>query len=194
MAAAARGVPNLEADVLTENRPMQAVLHHRGDVTIDDSDDFTVVRLAIGAASGATPTWPASPGQRVLVEIPGGRWPHGGAAHRAGIEVLSCGVRDSTCPALQGRPCPLAAGADLIVVALPPSDKRTQALLAAHARLHPDVPIVVQGTSKRPAGARGRRDGHDAACSLHAGSSAAEAIAVLRQVLGDADGATPSEP
>ena len=196
VAAAARGVPNLEADVLTENRPMQAILHHRGDVTIDDNNDFTVVRLAIGAASGATPTWPASPSRRVLVEISGARWPHGGAAHKAGMDVLSCGVRDSTCPALQGRPCPLAAGADLVVVALPPSDERTQALLAAHARLHPGVPIVVQGMSKRPRGAQrdGGSDGHDAACSLHAGSSAAQAIAVLRQVLGDAEGPTPSEP
>ena len=194
VAAAARGVPNLEADVLTENRPMQTVLHHRGDVTIDDTSDFTVVRLAIGAASGATPTWPASLGRRVLVEIPGGRWPHGGAAHRAGIEVLSCGVREATCPALRGDACPLAAGADLIVVALPPSDERTQALLAAHARLHPDVPIVVQGTSKRQRAPERTHDDEHGACSLHAGSSAAEAIAVLHQVLREAEGTTPNGP
>jgi len=200
VAAAARGVPNLEADVLMENRPMQSVLHHRGDVTIDDNDDFTVIRLAIGAASGPTPTWPSSPGRHVLVEIPGGRWPHGGAAHKAGFEVLSCGVREAGCPALHGRPCPLAAGADVIVVALPPSDARSRALLSAHARLHPDIPLVVQGGPKGGQGAADHAGGPEFRCALHAGSTATEAVAALREVLGDAQSppaeqrATRTEP
>ena len=176
--AAARGVPNLEADILTDNRPMQSVVRHRGHVTVGDGDDFTVVRVAIGAASGHQPTWPSTRGRRLLVEVPGGRWSHGGDAHRAGFEVLSCGGMGQRCPALQGEPCPLAEAADVIVMALPPSDTRSRDLLAAHARLHPGVPIVVQTTAKRAAlDATG--------CSISSGSSAAVAIAAVRRALGD---------
>lgn len=51
--AAAAGVPNLEADVLTVNRPMLAVLRARGSVVMDHHDRG-VVRLLI-ATSGRPP-------------------------------------------------------------------------------------------------------------------------------------------
>ena len=50
-AAAARGVPNLQADILTENARMLAVVSHRGYVTLER--EFSQVRIAIAAAQPA---------------------------------------------------------------------------------------------------------------------------------------------
>ena len=64
--AAARGVPNLEADVLVANGPMLALLRQRGCVVMERAD-WSVVRLLIGAAD--PPSWPAGADvPRVLVE------------------------------------------------------------------------------------------------------------------------------
>ena len=157
-AAAERGVPNLEADVLVTNRRMLTLLRARGYATLP-SDDWVTVRLIVGTA-GRTPVWPGAddkPGQeprpRVLVEAPGGRWHAGEKAAEAGLRVITCsGPRGprSRCPALDGRPCPLAAGADAIVVSHPPDDERWRALVDAHADVHPGVPVCVE---PRPTGA-----------------------------------------
>ncbi len=117
--AAENGIPNLEADILTENRPMQTLVRRRGQVTMGSGDDFSVVRVAIPAASPGRPSWPVTPGRhRLLVEAQGGRWAHAADATRAGFDVLTCGGPNAKCPALEGRACPLAEGADAIVVAL----------------------------------------------------------------------------
>ncbi|HEX6568735.1 MAG TPA: GNAT family N-acetyltransferase, partial [Acidimicrobiales bacterium] len=78
-AAAARGVPNLEADVLATNSPMLSLLRARGYATLQH-DDWVSLRLMVGTA-GHTPVWPRRAGRgsgpagpRVLVEAPGGRW------------------------------------------------------------------------------------------------------------------------
>jgi hypothetical protein len=139
--AAARGVPNLEADVLTENRAMIALARHRGYVT-DGDPDFSVVHLVIGT-SGAGPVWGGPSGRRLLVEKPGGRWAMRRDAVRAGFRVMACGYRGDRCPALRGDPCPLAGEADAIVVAFPRGDVRGEALLKAHERLHGSVPVIV---------------------------------------------------
>jgi hypothetical protein len=47
-AAAARGVPNLQADILVENARMLALVSHRGCVTLER--DASQVRIAIDAA------------------------------------------------------------------------------------------------------------------------------------------------
>jgi hypothetical protein len=175
--AAARGIPNLEADILTENRPMQTVVRSRGVATMGSGEDFSVVRVAIAAASHDRPSWPATPGRRrLLVESQGGRWVHARDASRAGFEVMSCGGPDARCPALEGRPCPLAADADVIVLARPPADERTRELLEAHADLHRGVPVLVQRAAGEPG---------DPACSLRAGSTGAEVVATLRRALGE---------
>jgi len=57
-AAAAHGVPALEADVLMINRPMLAVLRARG-ATVLDRPDGTYVRLLVGTG-GPAPTASAS--------------------------------------------------------------------------------------------------------------------------------------
>jgi hypothetical protein len=140
--AAARGVPNLEADILTENTAMMALARHRGYVT-DGDPDFSVVHLVIGT-TGAGPVWGGPNGRRLLVEKPGGRWASRRDAVRAGFTVMACGYRGERCPALRGDPCPLAEEADAIVMGFPRDDPRGQALLKAHEQLHGSVPVLVE--------------------------------------------------
>ena len=159
-AAAARGVPNLEADVLVANSRMLALLRSRGYATLP-SDDWVTVRLIVGTG-GHTPVWPersthaGSSGPRVLVESRGGRWHAGSEAAAAGLEVITCsGPRGprSRCPVLAGRPCPLAAGADAVVVSHPPDEDEWEDLVEGHARLHPGVPVCVEPRAPRPGAA-----------------------------------------
>lgn len=143
--AAAKGVPNLRADVLVTNRPMLAVLCARGWARVHEND-WSVIRLLVGT-SGTTPTWPDSHGRpRVLVEVPGGRWHAGGAARTAGFDVLECvGPRGAPtcCPALRGEPCPLVVGANVVVVSHPRDDV-WRALAAAHETVHAGVRILIE--------------------------------------------------
>lgn len=160
-AAASRGVPNLEADVLVTNRPMLTLLRSRGYATLESSD-WSSVRLVVGTG-GDVPTWPDRPASgdpsapRVLVEVPGGRWHADAAAREAGLEVMACSgptaTRRPRCPVLAGRPCPLVAEADAVVVSNAPDDDRWHAVLGAHPTLHPGVPVCVEprtGPAGRP--------------------------------------------
>lgn len=148
-AAAAAGVPNLEADVLVTNRPMLELLRSRGTAMMQH-EDVSAIRLLVGTG-GRAPSWPGRHDRpRVLVETPGGRWHAEDAAVAAGMDVLACpGPRrraetPARCPALQGEPCPLVQGADAVVISRPPPEERWQALHEAHARLHPDVPVCIE--------------------------------------------------
>jgi hypothetical protein len=173
-AAAERGVRNLEADILTENRVMLSLVRRRGYVT-DGDRDFLVVHVVIGT-EGHGPVWPSKPhGRKLLVEKPGGRWEGRKRALHAGFDVLVCGLRED-CPALQGRPCPLAEEADAIVVAFPPGDTRGRKLRRAHERLHSSIPVVV--TPSPTGGAR------ETGCQLLSGSPSAELRAQLAEALG----------
>ena len=144
--ARARGITNLQADVLVENQRMLALMRARGYATMDHSERPSIVRLLIGT-SGRTPPWPGTHrAARVLVEAPGGRWHGEGAARAAGFQVLVCpGPRTQVrCPALAGEPCPLASTADLVVDTLSSDTSAGRGLLDAHARLHPGVPVCVE--------------------------------------------------
>jgi hypothetical protein len=151
-AAAARGVPNLEAEVLVVNGRMLSLLRNRGYATLP-SGDWVSLHLIVGTA-GPTPVWPASgPGTpdatrpRVLVETPGGRWHGTPQVEAAGLTVITCsGPRGPRyrCPVLAGRPCPLAAGADAVVLANAPAHEEWGTLVESHARLHPGVPVLVE--------------------------------------------------
>jgi hypothetical protein len=145
--AAGRGVANLQADVILDNRRMLTVMRARGYATMDHSTCPAVVRAVIGT-TGRVPTWPPANGRpRVLVEVAGGRWHHEAAARAAGLQLLVCpGPLSpwSHCPAVAGRPCPLAAGADVIVDAVPSDDALGTALFEAHGRLHSAVPLCVE--------------------------------------------------
>jgi hypothetical protein len=144
--AAANGVPNLEADVLTVNGPMLALLRSRGCVVMEH-EGWSVVRLLIGTAN-RPPTWPGPHDRlRVLVEGPGGRWHAEDEARSAGLQLLMCpgpGDGRRKCPALSGEPCPLAAEADIVVVSHPADDARWHGLLTAHANVHPGVPVCLE--------------------------------------------------
>lgn len=151
--AAARGVHNLRAEILLTNGPMLALVRARGYVTLDHAG-WSSVTVRIGT-EGCTPTWhDRATGGRVLVEASGGRWTGEDQARAAGLHVLVCpgpGAYPAHCPALEGRACPLAADADGIIVVPRPDDPRWTALLDAHARLHPNVPVVVQRGGSDPA-------------------------------------------
>jgi ribosomal protein S18 acetylase RimI-like enzyme len=152
-AAEARGVPDIEADVLVTNARMLALLRSRGYATLA-SDDWMSLRLIVGT-HGRTPVWPYGSlgppdheaGPRLLVEVPGGRWRAGEDARAAGLQVITCSGPSGAhprCPVLAGRPCPLVAAADAVVVANAPDDERWRRLVSAHAGLHPDVPVCVE--------------------------------------------------
>ena len=144
-AAADRGVPNLEADVLETNPPMLAIARARGAIEMP-GDDWAVVRLLLGTGA-ALPSWPGPHDhRRVLIEGPAG--PVASRARRAGDQVLACpgpSHLQVRCPALAGEPCPLASEADQIVIAVPDAEVGAR-LEVAHARVHPDVDVVVAGS------------------------------------------------
>ncbi len=68
-AAAARGVPNLQADIMLGNARMLAVLRHRGYITLH-RDEFSDMRIAIGAAQPARRRQPGNP-DRLGPVVPG---------------------------------------------------------------------------------------------------------------------------
>jgi hypothetical protein len=144
--ARAHGVPNLEADVLMTNGPMLAMLRGRGYAAIPNGD-WSIVRAMIGTA-GPTPTWPAGHHRlRVLVEGAGGHWHAADTVQGEGLEILGCpgpADRRTRCPALAGEPCPLAAGADVIVISRPGDADGWPELRAVHPDLHPGVPVCVE--------------------------------------------------
>jgi hypothetical protein len=115
-AAAARGVPNLEADVLVANGPMLALLRSRGDTTMAPNE-WTTLRLLVGPA-GCTPVWPTGNGAtghsdrpRVLVEVPGGRWQAQSRRGRsAGHRLLRATRRAPAVPGLGWPPLPAGRG------------------------------------------------------------------------------------
>jgi hypothetical protein len=149
--AARSGVVNLQADVLMENRPMLALLRHRGAVDLEH--DAGVVRLSI-ATEGYIPSWPPlGEHPRILVEVAGGRWSGERAAQRAGFALAACPgperLRRGECPVLDGRQCPLAEGADSIVVMLDPDRDETVRLVERHRANSPGLPIFVRGSADR---------------------------------------------
>ena len=61
------------------------------------------------------------------------------------MKVLTCsGPMDRSCPVMVGEPCPLVAGADVVVVADHGPAVAWQRLLQSRARLNPGVPIYFE--------------------------------------------------
>ena len=147
--ARARGVRNIQAEVLITNQRMLALLRSRGVVVMDHQYSPSTVRVAIGAAEG-TPGWPSRAGHpRLLVEAPGAHWRHADEMARHGFQVMACpGPRRGgpRCPALAGHPCPLAEGADVIVMADHSDEDEMARLPEVHRRLHPTVPVCIIAT------------------------------------------------
>jgi hypothetical protein len=150
--AAANGIENLQADVLLENSPMRRILAHRGAVAFEH--DGGSDRLSISTA-GHVPSWP--PGEtrrRVLVEAIGGRWNGEAAASDADVAVAVCRGPSRRqrhgCPVLTGGRCPLADGADAIVVLLDQEDDDTTRIVDAHLVQNPSTPVFVRRTEETP--------------------------------------------
>jgi hypothetical protein len=143
--AAEQGIENLQADVLLENRPMLALLRHRGAIAREHPGGE--VRLSI-STTGHVPSWPPNDGRpRVLVEVPGGRWSGESYAEAAGVQVAVCSGpahRRGSCPALCEGGCPLVDGADAIAVLLDPEDPRTVELIERHHSRRPTTPLFVR--------------------------------------------------
>jgi hypothetical protein len=150
--AAARGVADLEAEILLTNEPMLSLIRARGFATVP-REDWSVLRTVISTdrrpllGARPRPSWPDTGEHlRVLVEGAGARWRAQPAAADAGVELLGCPgpSRSAGCPALVGQPCPLVAGADAVVVNLPPDRDDWNAVREAHAHLHAGVPVCVE--------------------------------------------------
>ena len=146
----AAGIPNLEAEVLITNRRMLALLRPRG-YAASGHDGFHSGRFVI-STSGATPSWPETDDRpRLLVEAAGARWDGEDTAKEDGVQLMVCpgplGRASRRCPVLEGGHCPLADGADAIVMHL--GEPVNAELAGAHARLTPAVPVCVHpiGTS-----------------------------------------------
>ncbi|HEX6419470.1 MAG TPA: hypothetical protein VFZ77_13300 [Acidimicrobiales bacterium] len=150
-AAAARGVANLEIEVMRGDDWLVDLVGTRGRVVLPTGDDWLSARAVVGTAGGS-PVWVA-PRPRVLVESPIGRWHAADAARAAGLSVMICTAPDhggALCPLGEGIPCSLVTGADVVVVSYPPDAPEWDALIAAHRDLHPDVPVCVEGCEGRP--------------------------------------------
>lgn len=116
--AGARGVPNLEAEVLLANRQMLALARARGFVALAH-DEPCVVRLAIGTTEHPA-AWPGpARGPRVLVVGRSSRWPGEEVAAGVGLEVLVWPVDDPLGVAGATPGAALLAGADAVVVVVP---------------------------------------------------------------------------
>jgi RimJ/RimL family protein N-acetyltransferase len=153
--AAASGIKNLQAEVLLENRPMLAILRHHGAVDLEHPDG--VVRVSIGTG-GDVPSWPpADSRHKLLVASASGRWAGEAHAADAGWATAMCRgpIRrgGGGCPVLRGERCPLAEGADAIVVMLDPGEATTEQLLAALREQLPGTPVLaVPGGHRLPDG------------------------------------------
>jgi RimJ/RimL family protein N-acetyltransferase len=143
--AAERGLQNLRADILVENRPMLALAARRGYATWDQPD-WTIVDVTI-ATDGGRPSWPPAHARpRLLVEGCTARWHADAEAWADGWDVVTCagpGARSvPTCPLLDGAPCPLVEGADLVLVATRPNDSSRKPLLEGHVRASSTPPVL----------------------------------------------------
>ncbi len=143
--AADRGVPNLHADVLLLNRPMVAMLRHRGSATVEHPD-LGQVRLVIGTA-GRTPGWaPRRTRPRLLVEGVKGFWWGEQLARDAGFDVRICagpgGVAER-CPLLRGERCPLVDGADAVLAGFRPDEPFGGEIVGRARCAYPGLTIVV---------------------------------------------------
>jgi len=174
-----RGVHNLRAIVLSQNRQMLGLLRSRGFVGLVQ-DDPAVIVVEISTTDDV-PTWSSSDRPRLLVEGASAEWHAAAAAQDAGFEVLVCPMAGTVlrrhCPLQHGRPCRLAAGADVIVAALAPGAASGEDLMASHQRL-PSRPLLVTG---RGAGVEG-------ALEVPLGADPAEIIDPIRQAVRRAGG------
>jgi hypothetical protein len=183
--AAANGVPNIQAEVLVENRPMLRLTRARGQAILDDTD-ATALRVSI-STRGGPPSWPGPRRRpRILIELCAGTCPVERAARAASYEVVGCpgppAGHAERCPLLSGAAdCPLVDGADVVVVVVRPGDERAERILAAHRVRGAGAPVAAEVWPDTAVAAAGA----DPAAVAIPASAAGEAIqAVLRALVG----------
>ncbi len=152
-----RGVPNLQALILIDNRTMLAIAGKRGYAVLGHPDRG-MVRITM-ATAGAIPGWPARQDRptggsrpRVLIETDHSRWIGEQEMVDAGFDIVVCAKAcrtATTCPALRGEPCPLIEGADVVVIDLPDSEQARD-LLHHELLIHPGLQPIL--ASHRRAG------------------------------------------
>ena len=131
--------------------------------------------------SPAVMTVKKRPPWRLLVESPDGAVAISNfdAFHDAGFEITVCGgpMRDAAeCPVVRGEPCPLMAGADVVLFDLDPDRMRRSQVLAAMRRSRPDLPIVVRSTAPAPETASG-------CTTIRAATSVGGQVSALRRAV-----------
>lgn len=152
--AAELDIPNVEAEILTCNRPMRALTRRAGEA-VYPPEDWQTIRVVV-ASSGTAPSWPPASTRRVLVEARSANTPALAELVAHGYDVMACTGRRTgggSCPMLDsGDDCPLARDADVIVVAERDAVRRDE-LVAGHAARHPEVPVVTLDGERPPDGA-----------------------------------------
>jgi len=152
--ASAAGIDNMQALVKTRNRPMLDLIKHRGCAWFDETD-WETTRVTM-ATSGHTPSWPPeAKSPRVLVESPRSRPDVARRVRQGSGTTLICTGFDqagSHCPLHEGEPCPLIAGADVVVLdgqpwpldpdAHHPDTSRSNVLKQTILDVHPDAHVV----------------------------------------------------
>jgi RimJ/RimL family protein N-acetyltransferase len=141
------GIANMQAIVMTDNRPMLALARKRGYAVLGHPD-WGIIRLAM-STSGHQPSWPLrSDKPRVLVETNRSRWVGEETLRQAGFDVTIClGAKGASpqCPVLEGLVCPLVEGADAVIVDFVDDSGTAVALTDAERVVHPDARVIVSG-------------------------------------------------
>lgn len=158
--AAERGVPNIQAVIMTDNRPMLAMAAKRGYAILGHPEGG-LIRITM-ATTGSVPSWPGDHDRpRILVEADRTRWIGEAALAEAGFDVALCATScrgDRSCPVQSGHPCPLIDGADVVIVDLRDGVEAEQ-LVGQERVVHPGIRQIVVDHPDQ--GAEGRRMTND---------------------------------
>jgi GNAT superfamily N-acetyltransferase len=171
--AADRGVANLEAEVLTVNRPMRTLTRNRGEAILPGSD-WQTVRVEF-PTSGRAPGWFATDRPKVLLETRSSPFEmlDDLASDYTVVACAGPSGRPRPCPLLDGGECPLAGGADAIVIAMP-ADEVRDSLEAAHQARHGQVPVEVLDPGRITSRCRAVRSAVERALVRSVATTAAE--------------------
>ncbi|MGH1503400.1 MAG: GNAT family N-acetyltransferase [Acidimicrobiales bacterium] len=177
--AAARGIDNLQAMVMVDNRLMLSLAKRRGFAVLGHPDWNTIVVTM--STTGPVPGWTGDHERpRVLVETDRTRWRGEEAVAQAGYDIALCTVAlraadecttGGQCALLDDGSCPLVSGADVVIVDLPSDDEELLGALRQEQIVHPGLRIVAG--RDRADGDRQRRPVDEIVAELRTGDGPA---------------------